>query len=126
MKKLRMLLMGLSILVVFSQTGCVLFCSSVRHLEELEIGMSKTQVIQIMGKPALARGATKNKEDKVVEVWTYNLARPGCIRPGLYLVRFQDGKLSQWGQQNDWLRQPDSIQKNIYENETGKNKTGLY
>jgi len=125
MKKLRVFIMGLCILAVFSQTGCVLFCTSVRHLEELEIGMSKNQVVQVMGKPAVARGAIKNKEDKVIEVWTYNLVRPGCIRPGIYLLRFQDGKLSQWGQRGDWLRQPDTIDKTIIQHQVGEG-SGLY
>ena len=126
MKKFRILLVGLCILTVFSQTGCALFCTSVKRLQDLEIGMTKAQVKQVIGEPSLARGAIKNKDGQLIEVWTYNLARPGCIRPQTYLLRFQDSKLAQWGQRTDWLRQPDSIEKKIYENETGRGKTGLY
>ncbi len=120
-----MLLMGICILGIFSQTGCALFCRSVRDLQSLEIGMTKPQVMQVMGQPSVARGAIKNKEDKVIEVWTYNLGRPGCLKTGAYLLRFQDGKLSQWGQRNDWLRQPDSVEKKIIQHQVGEG-SGLY
>jgi hypothetical protein len=126
MKNIKMLLIALCLLGVFSQTGCALFCTSVKRLQDLEIGMTKAQVKQTIGEPSVARGAIRSKDDKLVEVWVYNLARPGCIRPQSYLLRFQDSKLVQWGQSQDWLRQPDSVQKTIYENETGRNKTGLY
>ena len=88
--------------------------------------MTKAQVIQAVGEPSEARGAITNKEGKIIEVWVYNLARPGCIRPQTHLLRFQDSKLAQWGQRSDWLRQPDSVEKKIIQHEIGDGGKGLY
>ena len=94
MKKLTMFMMGLCIWGVFALFGC----STVRSLtllQSLEIGMTKSQVSQALGDPDAARGAKKDDKGKVIEVWTYNLARPsGCKRRlQQYLLRFEDNKL---------------------------------
>ena len=102
------------------------FEDSRKRLQELEIGMSKTQVMQVMGDPDSARGAKKDDAGKTIEVWTYTLKRPGCGRARMFLLRFSDNKLERWGLEQDWLRQPDSIQKTIHERESQQNKTGLY
>ena len=127
MNKLKMFLMGLCILGVFSLFGCST-TRSLTLLQNLEIGMDKNQVVKVAGDPDAARGAKKDDKGKTIEVWTYNLTRPsGCKRRMTpYLLRFEDNKLAQWGQERDWLRQPDKVEKIIRERGSQQNKEALY
>ncbi len=117
---------GTALVCILSLTlpGCMLFSTNVRVLQSLEIGMTKAQVCEVAGNPASARGAIRNKDGKIVEVWTYVLKRPGPYRNNNYSLRFEDGKLDRWGREGDWDQQPDYSQKLIFEDQTGK-KQGL-
>jgi hypothetical protein len=103
-----------------------MFSRNVKRLQNLEIGMTKNQVVQVMGDPDSARGARQEDNGKTTEVWTYVLKRPGCGRARMYLLRFENEKLARWGLEQDWLRQPDKVEKIIRERESQQNKTALY
>ncbi len=124
MKNLKSLFMYCCLLGCFFTMGCVFFTKDVKILQKIEIGMSKDQVRQMVGEPVSVRGAIRNKEGQVVEVWTYILKRPGPHHNENYWLRFVDGKLVQWGQDKDWQREPDYIEKKIFDDET-LNKPGL-
>ena len=56
-------------------TGCATTTSS-KHLRKISLGMTKDEVIKVLGEPAVSRGAIRNKYNQVVEVWEYTLALP--------------------------------------------------
>ena len=104
----------------FFLTGCFFYSKDVRILQKIDIGMSKEQVLKVAGDPVSARGAKRNKEGQVVEVWEYALKRPGPHHNEDYWLRFVDGKLEQWGQEEDWEKETDYVEKVIFNDGTNK------
>ena len=114
-------------------TGCATTTSS-KHLRKISLGMTKDEVIKVLGEPAVSRGAIKNKYNQVVEVWEYTLALPSHDSAGQiigksvltfitlgmgaatfrgernnYWLYFLDNKLVQWGEAGDWSKEPERI-----------------
>ena len=127
----RILRIFLSIVVSFILSGCV---TSSSHLKEISLGMSKQEVTSVLGDPAVARGAVRNKYGQVVEVWEYTLALPSKDSPGEiagktvmtvfslgifagefkgerknYWLYFVNNELVQWGEAGDWKKEPERI-----------------
>lgn len=109
-------------------------CATTRttsELKSLDLGMSKDQVVKVLGEPKAVRGAIINNYGQNVEVWEYHLtvgkktSTGGKIAIGIigtafvvgtaglglpflapdmddYWFYFVDGELSQWGKAGDW------------------------
>ena len=90
-------------------------CATTGGLLKLQLGMTKAQVIDILGEPDAARGSMRNKYDQVVEVWEYIKQKQNptgglpIVVPAIYWMYFYDGKLVQWGEAGDWRREADKI-----------------
>jgi outer membrane protein assembly factor BamE (lipoprotein component of BamABCDE complex) len=100
LKTLSLVLLLLCLVV----TGCH---TSATRLTRLNLDMSKTEVRQIIGSPASARGSMRNKYGQVIEVWDYVLSRDG--KPVTYWLFFYDDKLGRWGAAGDWNKEADRI-----------------
>jgi len=111
-------------------TGCA---TSTRNLREVSLGMSKNEVVDVLGEPKAARGAIYNKYDQVIEVWEFELAVPddgreiakdsvltlvtlGLAAPAFFIhdtkpywLYFLDARLVQWGEAGDWPAEADRI-----------------
>jgi hypothetical protein len=110
------------------------------NLAKVDLGMTKTEVVEQMGAPSAARGSIND-----IEVYEYKLALPYDDTAGeiigksaltfftlgvgaatfkrdtaLYWLYFQDGKLASWGQAGDW----DAAPRQIYD--VRVNQTNLY
>jgi hypothetical protein len=85
-------------------------CATTGQFINLELGMSKKEVLSTIGEPELARGSIRNNYDQLIEVWEYyrfvSNWSPDKKRMWVY---FCDGKLSQWGEAGDWGREADRI-----------------
>jgi len=66
-------------------SGCV---TSSDKLVEVQLGMTKNQVRQVLGEPTVAQGAIRNKFDQVIEVWEYRLALPSTDSLGSIIGKF--------------------------------------
>ncbi len=77
-------------------SGCVV-SRNVENLNKLEIGMTKDQVLSIMGKPQL------READAEMEWWSYQTRLPmyELKDSDLTPVAFEDGKVIGWGK-NFW------------------------
>ena len=85
-------------------------CATTSQFIRLQIGMTKTQVIEAIGEPDLARGSVQNKYGQLIEVWEYDrLVSNWSWDRKLMWVYLCDGKLVQWGQAGDWKREADRI-----------------
>ncbi|MDZ7378816.1 MAG: hypothetical protein ONB06_05645 [candidate division KSB1 bacterium] len=96
--------------------------------------MSKNEVVAVLGEPAAARGAIRNKFNQIIEVWEYTFALPSqdsvgqiagkvaltvvtagvgavMFRPEKknYWLYFLDDALVQWGEAGDWRTEPERI-----------------
>lgn len=100
--------------------GCA---NTISQLRVLSLGMTKENVVEKMGEPKSTRASSRYSNG--VEVWDYVLRRGGFPPKGRqrYWLFFQNNKLVQWGEENDWgkfERDPDYIEKRIYEDVTEK------
>ena len=80
-------------------------------LHKLNLGNSKNDVEQQLGKPINVIGS-KRFEEGVIEVWSYEKwqAMPGRDRKEEeYWLYFLDGRLEQWGRPGDWEKEADKI-----------------
>lgn len=85
-------------------------CATTSQFINLELGMSKEQVIDTIGKPDIARGAIMNKYNQLIEVWEYDrLVSNWSWDKKRMWVYFSDGQLVQWGEAGDWRREADRI-----------------
>jgi len=100
--------------------GCA---NTIGKLRGLSLGMTKQEVAATMGTPDSTRAS--NRYSDGVEIWDYVLRRGGFPpkRRQRYWLFFQNEQLVQWGEENDWgkfEREPDRIEKYIYEDVTEK------
>jgi hypothetical protein len=97
--------------------GLLLFvlgaCATTDKLLSLNAGMSKGQVIQVMGAPDAARGRIENWYGQTIEVWEYLEYKSGSDALARsetpYWLLFHDGYLVQWGEAGNWKRTPHRI-----------------
>jgi hypothetical protein len=116
-----------SILILcLSVSGCgTLKCEMA--LDRAAIGMSKCEIAERLGRPAMVRGILKNNDGDTVEVWEYRVGRgkdfqqvatetaftaltAGAGAPQLlssaetprYWFYFVNGTLAGWGRAGDW------------------------
>jgi starvation-inducible outer membrane lipoprotein len=98
----------LVILSIFILSGCV---TSTRRLNSISLGMSKQEIIKELGQPAAFRGAFKDESGKNLEAYEYVLCKPSADKiicwDTSYLLWFSDGKLTRWGEVNDWVTTAD-------------------
>jgi len=102
-------------------------CTTTAELQKLSIGMDKKDVINILGKPRSTRASIRTSS--ALEIWDYRFAKtvvgfPPLIRDTYWLF-FTEGKLSQWGEENDWgnmTKDPDYIEKLIIQNQNSTEK----
>ena len=129
--KRTLLLIVTAIFSLCIVSACV---TSSEKLVDVQLGMTKGQVRQVLGDPTVARGAIRNKFGQVIEVWEYRLALPSSDTPGQvigksmftvitlgigagsfkgerrdYWMYFLGDQLVQWGEAGDWSREPDRI-----------------
>jgi len=87
MTSLKLALTGLGAVVLLSA------CSTMSdRTQDLSLGMSKQQVIKVLGKDFTTVGAQASSVNGQVEVLSYKDDNDGDV-----LVYFRDGKLVQWG-----------------------------
>jgi hypothetical protein len=134
MMKNKKLYVWFVLLLVMLVTGCASNLKPSSHLRQVSLGMSKEEVVSVLGEPMVARGAIRNKYNQVVEVWEYTLALPSKDSAGQiagktaltiftlgmgaaafraekkdYWLYFLDDKLVQWGEAGDWKKEPQRI-----------------
>ena len=76
----------------------------------LSLGMSKEQVVKVLGEPFVFRGATTSANGETTELYEYNVVE-GFIAY-IYWLYFKENKLVQWGKTCDWPKQSDSDSRN--------------
>ena len=107
---------------------CAAACATpAARMETLSLGMSKKEVKNHLGEPAVVRGAVTNQHGQVIEVLEYILAMPSTDSAGQIIAKslgtivslgllagkfkgerrsfwlyFMEDKLVQWGQAGDW------------------------
>jgi hypothetical protein len=97
---------GITVVLCVAQIGCV---SSTSHLNSVSIGMTKTEVVKVMGQPTDTRGNSNT------EFLIYHLAsqpwitRAYAARAGVqgygeddYCIRLVNGKVDAYGQKGDF------------------------
>ena len=128
MRKISFLLV-----LVLLLSGCATIHST-KKLRRASLGMSKEEIVKVIGEPTVVRGAIINKFNQTVEVWEYKMDKGktageigvqaafaivsfGLLSPALfvpgeiqhYWLYFYDNKLVQWGQAGDWGKEADRI-----------------
>lgn len=83
---MRKIFLGAIALLLFTSVGC----RTIRLMNGLSVGMSKGEVIEVMGMPDI-RGAKGSEE-----YFKYELARDACF------VTFIDGKVYSYGRWGDF------------------------
>ena len=86
--KRMIFLFALSILVV----GCA---GSAKKINQLNVGMTKADVIEAMGEPSYTSGA------RDVEILTYKL-KSDSLYSDTFFVRIKNGKVDRFGQQGSF------------------------
>jgi hypothetical protein len=85
-------------------------CATTSQFVKLELGMTKSQVLDTIGDPDIARGSIHNKYGQLIEVWEYNrLVSNWSWEKKRMWVYFCDGHLAQWGEAGDWAQEADRI-----------------
>jgi hypothetical protein len=125
-------------------------CATIRSDKEFEtasIGMSKTDIIKNVGRPAIVRGMLKNKDGETVEVWEYKAGKgkdfqqlstetiftvmsAGSGAPLLlsaaetdrYWVYFINGAYAGWSRAGDWARDQDKLYEMYFRPKTSISK----
>jgi hypothetical protein len=72
--------------------GCA---ASAKKINDLNIGMSKADVIRLMGQPNYTSGSAN------VEILSYKL-KSDCCFSDTFFVRIKDGKVDRFGQQGSF------------------------
>lgn len=88
MVKRIIILLALSIFV----SGCA---TSAKKINNLNIGMTKAEVLEAMGEPNYSSGT------KDVEILSYKLTSDGLFSD-MYFVRIKNGKVDRFGQQGSF------------------------
>lgn len=103
MRKLTVLLVTSAIL-----TGCASYKSI--PLANLEIGMSKYEVVEALGKNPDNLIGAKQYEDGTVEVLQYSKYDVWSSQlQERYWLYFYNDKLGQWGRPGDWQKEADRV-----------------
>ena len=112
-------------------------CATVRTpdaFDKASVGMSKSEIIKKVGRPAIVRGIIKNKDCQTVEVWEYKVGKGKCFRDVVsdamftfmsagsgapillsaaptdrYWFYFIDGEFAGWSKAGDWARDSDKL-----------------
>lgn len=88
-------------------------CATTGKFSQLELDMTKAQIVRVIGQPDAVRGSLRNRYGQTVEVWEYQeykTADDAFIgNLTTYWLYVYDGKLAQWGQAGDWSRAADAI-----------------
>lgn len=89
-----MLVKKMIILIAFSifVVGCA---ASAKKINNLNVGMTKAEVIEAMGEPNYTSGA------KDVEILSYKLTS-NCLYSDTYFVRIKNGRVDRFGQQGSF------------------------
>lgn len=126
-------LIALNVLACFLLCGC----ATVRTpdaFDNASVGMSKSEVIRRVGRPAIVRGIIKNSNCDTVEVWEYKVGKGKCFQQvaseavftvmsagsgapelisaaetGRYWFYFVNGKFAGWSKAGDWARDREKI-----------------
>lgn len=123
-----------TIILLIFVAGCASNVPQSTSLRQVALGMSKGEVVNALGEPAVARGAIRNKYNQVIEVWEYTFALPSKDSTGQtagkvaltvltlgigaatfrhdtkdYWLYFLDNTLVRWGEAGDWEREPERI-----------------
>src|SRR5437016_2204971 len=72
--KLKKLFIFLAVPSLLLLSGCAHKVQS-RKLMTISIGMTKSQIIALIGEPNLVRGSMTTKHDQVLDVWEYCVTR---------------------------------------------------
>jgi outer membrane protein assembly factor BamE (lipoprotein component of BamABCDE complex) len=75
----------------------VVGCGATRKLKDLSPGMTKPDVISLLGEPEIAREQITNKYDQDIELWHYELYDHHTDAYEPYFLYFYEGKLARWG-----------------------------
>ena len=90
-------LLTLTLLMSIALAGCqAAIYGTASGLSELELGMSKSEVIDILGKP-VTRSADGDKQEEYLIYKKMKHAISGW--PRTYQVVLRDGKVVKWGEQ---------------------------
>lgn len=83
---------------------CVVYVAGCAHpaqkVKGIELGMTPGEVLERMGEPYTIRAAQISEGGKVTEIWEY-ISPTFSFNPRTFLIFFQDGKLVQWGLEDD-------------------------
>ena len=114
----RLLFISLTIILISG-------CASTSTLRNLSIGMSKNEVVEILGEPVTTHASDRHYGG--IEIWDYIFREHGnpLSKRQRYWVYFKENEVIQWGKEGDWgdlEREPDYIEKLILEDETIKRK----
>ena len=83
-------------LILFFLSSLVLGCAgSAKKINSLNVGMTKAEVIEVMGEPSYTSAAND------VEVLSYKLTSNSLVSD-TYFVRIKDGKVERFGQQGSF------------------------
>jgi hypothetical protein len=128
------------LLCSFLVNGCATV--STKKLERISLGMSKTEVVEKMGKPTVVKGNIRNKYGQTIEVWEYRMipgkgvkilghtlgvifllgtwafAAPVLYREQVtpYWLYFYNDRLMQWREAGYWDAESDKIYEIDYKN----------
>jgi len=89
MKPSRFLLFLFSLALFFTVAGCA---SMSTKTQRLQLGMTKDQVVNLMGRKHTTVGARESSDARRTEVLRYTDDQSGEL-----LLYFRDGRLVQWG-----------------------------
>ena len=84
------------LLIVVALAGLLVGCAgSAKRINNLNLGMTKAEVIEIMGEPDYTSGS------KNVEILSYKLTASG-ITTDTYFVRISNGTVDRFGRRGDF------------------------
>ncbi len=119
MKKILKIVFPILATLIFA--GCVKVQN--KHLKhrmcKITVGMSKNEVVEILGKDGYVRSSAINELNKVIEILQYEYKfqdydpfigpRRFPDEHDTYWFKFYDGKLVNWGKPGDWKKEADNI-----------------
>ncbi len=97
-----------SLIMLLMLSGCVQKYQRI-HMDKIQIGMTKTEVEQSIGKPFNAIGSKQFPFGRV-DVWEYRKYEwvYGTVDEQYWLY-FLNDKLDRWGRPGDWSKEADQI-----------------
>lgn len=101
----------LAVLPLLFLPGCVQQVIPAKRLMGLSVGMSKEQVINVLGEPNTFRGASTSAHGGTLEIYEYWVDEGWPADTWHYWLYFKENKLTQWGRTTDWLKPSDTVQE---------------